>query len=92
MNRLPTLLRFASRQIKYPVVYNSNYYLFEQWNSIRYISSTTPLFAKTIVPLPALGDSVSDGTIVNWTKKIGDNVKADEVIAVIETDKVLNLL
>jgi 2-oxoglutarate dehydrogenase E2 component (dihydrolipoamide succinyltransferase) len=34
-------------------------------------------------------ESVADGTIANWVKKEGDQVKQDEVIAEIETDKVV---
>lgn len=38
--------------------------------------------------VPALGDSISEGTIVAWEKTVGDFVEADDVIAVVETDKV----
>ncbi|CAN0266166.1 unnamed protein product [Pylaiella littoralis] len=38
--------------------------------------------------LPGLGDSISEGTVVEWRKAVGDKVAEDEVIAVIETDKV----
>lgn len=36
----------------------------------------------------SLGDSISEGTLNSWTKQVGEKVAADEVIAVIETDKV----
>lgn len=42
----------------------------------------------TIVPVPSMGDSISEGTIVNWMKNPGDPVEEDEVIVVLETDKV----
>lgn len=45
-------------------------------------------FSKFIVPLPQLGDSVSSGQIVSWEKKIGDNVKIDDILAIVSTDKV----
>lgn len=35
-----------------------------------------------------MGDSISEGTIVNWMKNPGDPVEEDEVIVVLETDKV----
>jgi 2-oxoglutarate dehydrogenase E2 component (dihydrolipoamide succinyltransferase) len=35
-----------------------------------------------------MGDSISEGTIQTFKKKPGDFVQADEVVAVIETDKV----
>ena len=38
---------------------------------------------------PTFPESVADGTIANWLKKEGDAVAQDEVIAEIETDKVV---
>jgi 2-oxoglutarate dehydrogenase E2 component (dihydrolipoamide succinyltransferase) len=38
---------------------------------------------------PTFPESVADGTIANWLKKVGDTVAQDEVIAEIETDKVV---
>ena len=38
---------------------------------------------------PTFPESVADGTIANWVKKEGESVKQDEVIAEIETDKVV---
>jgi pyruvate/2-oxoglutarate dehydrogenase complex dihydrolipoamide acyltransferase (E2) component len=35
-----------------------------------------------------MGDSISEGTIVQWTKAEGDSVAQDEVLVVLETDKV----
>merc|ERR1712154_498374 len=35
-----------------------------------------------------MGDSITEGTLVEWTKNIGDQVEVDDVVAVIETDKV----
>ena len=35
-----------------------------------------------------LGDAISEGTVVEWKKSVGDEVSEDEVVAVIETDKV----
>lgn len=35
-----------------------------------------------------MGDSISEGTIVNWMKNPGDPVEEDEVVVVLETDKV----
>ena len=42
----------------------------------------------TEVKVPALGESVTEGTIGEWLKKPGDPVKVDEPIASLETDKV----
>ena len=38
---------------------------------------------------PTFPESVADGTVANWLKKEGENVEQDEVIAEIETDKVV---
>ena len=38
---------------------------------------------------PTFPESVVDGTVANWLKKEGENVNQDEVIAEIETDKVV---
>ncbi len=39
------------------------------------------------VKVPTVGESISEVTIANWTKKDGDTVKIDEVIAELESDK-----
>jgi 2-oxoglutarate dehydrogenase E2 component (dihydrolipoamide succinyltransferase) len=38
--------------------------------------------------MPQLGETVAEGTVTNWYKKIGDPVKADEALFDVETDKV----
>ena len=38
--------------------------------------------------MPKMGESVNEGTIIKWHKKVGDNVKQDEIIFEISTDKV----
>jgi 2-oxoglutarate dehydrogenase E2 component (dihydrolipoamide succinyltransferase) len=40
------------------------------------------------VIMPKMGESVSEGTIIKWHKKVGDSVKHDEIIFEISTDKV----
>ncbi len=42
----------------------------------------------TEITVPALGESVSEGTIAEWLKQPGDAVAVDEPIASLETDKV----
>jgi 2-oxoglutarate dehydrogenase E2 component (dihydrolipoamide succinyltransferase) len=44
--------------------------------------------ATTAVVLPALGESVTEGTVVRWLKAVGDAVAADEPLLEISTDKV----
>jgi pyruvate dehydrogenase E2 component (dihydrolipoamide acetyltransferase) len=38
--------------------------------------------------MPKMGESVNEGTIIKWHKKVGDPVKQDEIIFEISTDKV----
>ena len=40
------------------------------------------------VIMPKMGESVNEGTIIKWHKKVGDSVKRDEIIFEISTDKV----
>ena len=40
------------------------------------------------IRVPTLGESVSEATIGKWVKKVGDSVKADEILLELETDKV----
>ena len=40
------------------------------------------------VVLPALGESVTEGTVTRWLKKIGDSVAIDEPLVEVSTDKV----
>ncbi|KAG1695400.1 hypothetical protein DVH05_020438 [Phytophthora capsici] len=47
-----------------------------------------PTGEEMTVPVPSMGDSISEGTVVEWIKKAGDYVAEDEVVVVLETDKV----
>ena len=40
------------------------------------------------VIMPKLGESITEGTIIEWKKEIGDTIKQDETILEISTDKV----
>src|SRR5580658_3361757 len=39
------------------------------------------------IRMPLLSDTMKEGVIAEWHKKIGDTVKSDDVIAEVETDK-----
>ncbi len=45
-------------------------------------------YADAVVKVPQMAESISEGTLKGWTKKVGDYVGQDEEIATIETDKV----
>ncbi|AZN29055.1 2-oxoglutarate dehydrogenase, E2 component, dihydrolipoamide succinyltransferase [Flaviflexus salsibiostraticola] len=40
------------------------------------------------VPMPALGESVTEGTVTQWLKEVGDTVEVDEPLLEVSTDKV----
>src|ERR1044071_1806382 len=42
----------------------------------------------TPVVMPQMGESIAEGTIVRWLKKVGDQVERDEPLFEISTDKV----
>ncbi|KAG7386438.1 hypothetical protein PHYPSEUDO_000267 [Phytophthora pseudosyringae] len=60
-----------------------------------FLRSQTPTMTRAFssvtaesVPVPSMGDSISEGTVVEWLKAPGDFVDTDEVVVVLETDKV----
>jgi len=48
----------------------------------------TAVGAATIISMPALGESVSEGTVTRWLKNVGDAVAVDEALLEVSTDKV----
>ncbi|HEX4950041.1 MAG TPA: biotin/lipoyl-containing protein, partial [Blastocatellia bacterium] len=44
--------------------------------------------AATNVVMPQLGESIAEGTVVRWLKKVGDSVQRDEPLLEVSTDKV----
>ena len=48
----------------------------------------SPAGSGTIVTMPALGESVTEGTVTRWLKQVGDNVTVDEALLEVSTDKV----
>ena len=51
-------------------------------------SAPAPTGTTVAITLPALGESVTEGTVTRWLKQVGDAVAADEPILEISTDKV----
>ncbi|MEN2282720.1 pyruvate dehydrogenase complex dihydrolipoamide acetyltransferase [Algoriphagus sp. SE2] len=41
----------------------------------------------TVITMPKMSDTMQEGTIASWLKKVGDDVKSGEIIAEVETDK-----
>src|ERR1700716_3719353 len=50
--------------------------------------SPIELTMATDVVMPQMGESIAEGTIVRWIKKVGDKVDRDEPLFEISTDKV----
>ncbi len=42
----------------------------------------------TVITMPALGESVSEGTVTRWLKNVGDTIAVDEALLEVSTDKV----
>jgi pyruvate dehydrogenase E2 component (dihydrolipoamide acetyltransferase) len=40
------------------------------------------------VQMPALGESVTEGTVTRWLKQVGETVEVDEPLLEVSTDKV----
>ncbi len=56
--------------------------------TVEKIATPAPAGTESIIVLPALGESVTEGTITRWLKAVGDAVAVDEPIVEISTDKV----
>lgn len=50
--------------------------------------SSAPSGGGQAVEMPALGESVTEGTVSRWLKKVGDQVEVDEPLLEVSTDKV----
>jgi len=55
-----------------------------QRNNVRYYASGEIKVEK----VPAMGDSVTEGTIAKWMKAVGERVEVDDIVVTLETDKV----
>ena len=51
-------------------------------------AAAAPATSGTIITMPALGESVSEGTVTRWLKNVGDSVAVDEALLEVSTDKV----
>jgi len=43
---------------------------------------------KVEIPMPKMGESIMEGTILKWHKKVGERIRKDEILFEISTDKV----
>jgi len=52
------------------------------------VSSSTTDAVLVDVPMPQMGTSITEGTVIGWSKAVGDPVEVDETVCEISTDKV----
>ena len=52
------------------------------------IPSTDQPGSVVDIPMPKMGESVMEGTIIKWHKKVGESINVDEILYEISTDKV----
>src|SRR5689334_11189554 len=61
----------------------------EALDDVKPESAVAPTDAKVVdVPVPEMGESVSEGTVLDWLVKVGDQVEKDQGLVEISTDKV----
>ncbi len=51
------------------------------------VATTITITNAKVITMPKMSDTMTEGVVANWTKKVGDFVKKNEVLAEIETDK-----
>ncbi|KAJ5388698.1 hypothetical protein N7509_011239 [Penicillium cosmopolitanum] len=66
----------------------SNNFLIQSQPQHLFSSSSQRCSTNTVVRVPAMAESITEGTLVQLTKQIGDYVEQDEELATIETDKI----
>ncbi len=52
------------------------------------VSANTSAKSAEIVVMPALGESVTEGTVTRWLKNVGESIAMDEALLEVSTDKV----
>jgi 2-oxoglutarate dehydrogenase E2 component (dihydrolipoamide succinyltransferase) len=99
LSRSAPLARFAlrpaavrllkdSHSFSFTVAANSRSSLFAQHPSRPSFAAMQLRFASSKVIVPSMGDSISEGTLIDWKIKEGDSVSVDDLLCEIETDKV----
>lgn len=54
-----------------------------------FLRSQMRLFASKVVQCPTMGDSITEGTVQEYSAQEGEFVNRDDIVAVVETDKVM---
>jgi len=58
------------------------------WSLNNSLVTLSRSMATQIIQVPKMGDSITEGTLIKTVKQPGEQVALDEVVCVIETDKV----
>jgi 2-oxoglutarate dehydrogenase E2 component (dihydrolipoamide succinyltransferase) len=99
LSRTAPLVRVASSPVGARLVAQHNFFnvtlvalprpaFFAQPPSRLAIAASQRRFASSKVIVPSMGDSISEGTLIDWKIKEGDSVAVDDLLCEIETDKV----
>lgn len=56
--------------------------------ALRSFRTTSFAQKKIVETVPPLGESITEGSISKWLKSVGDKVEIDDVVVIVETDKV----
>lgn len=65
-----------------------NRFFYNYNNNINLINSIGLRYNSTSVKVPQMAESLTEGSLKEFTKKVGDYIAADELLATIETDKI----
>lgn len=57
-------------------------------HAYRHFSSASIVRAPQVVKVPEMAESITEGTLSSFSKKVGEFIKEDELLATIETDKI----
>ncbi|KAK4237232.1 hypothetical protein C8A03DRAFT_44917 [Achaetomium macrosporum] len=77
-------LRLAARAAPKLSLYNTSSALRQLPMQFQHVRT----YADKIIKVPTMAESISEGTLKQWNKAVGDFVEQDEEIATIETDKI----
>jgi hypothetical protein len=67
---------------------NKHRFMYFRTLATRCFHSQKSTFLRYVEVVPALGESITEGSIARWMKTVGESVAIDDVIVVVETDKV----
>jgi hypothetical protein len=88
LSRSLRAVRVAQPQRVSAVLFNFNQHPLNGGGGGRFYHGSLSLLKSVVQNVPPLGESITEGTIARWLKNEGDQVDVDEVVCIVETDKV----